>query len=145
MPVNYQFTSDIKNALPGKALISFTHSTTGTIYNLTPGRNAPIPSGLGFQTAWSDGIACDTLSARYADNSTGLPDGACGRQLQVGGTAKQIPEGGSMTFRAASGFNLPIPVDESMVEQLRVATQRQTTTRSYTDRDARSTAIASCW
>ncbi|MFK0004985.1 hypothetical protein [Paenarthrobacter sp. NPDC090522] len=119
-PVNYQFTSDIKNALPGKALISFMHSTTGTIYNLTPGRNAPVPAELGFQTAWSAGLACKTLGGD-SNNGHGLPRGACGRVFQVGVTAKQIPAGGSITFRAASGLNMAIPVDESLVEQLRAA------------------------
>lgn len=120
-PVSYQFTSDIKNALPGKAVISFMHSTTGTIYNLTPGRNAPVPADLKFQTAWKGGIACDTLFEKSADNSSGLPSGACGRAFQVGVDAKQIPEGGSVTFRAASGLNLPVPIDEVAVGQLRTA------------------------
>ncbi|KIS27846.1 hypothetical protein TV39_08960 [Arthrobacter sp. SPG23] len=120
-PVDYKFTSDIKNSPPGEAVISFMHSTTGTIYNLTPGRNAPVPKDLNFMTAWKGGIACDTLFEKSADNSSGLPNGACGRAFQVGVEAKQIPEGGSVTYRAASGLNLPVPVAESAVEQLRAA------------------------
>ncbi|QOT19626.1 hypothetical protein [Paenarthrobacter sp. YJN-5] len=120
-PVDYKFTSDIKNALPGKAIVSFMHATTGTIYNLTPGRNAPVPEDLKFMTAWRGGIACDTLFSKSDDNSSGLPDGACGRAFQVGIDAKQIPDGGSVTYRAASGLNLAISVDESSVEQLRAA------------------------
>jgi hypothetical protein len=80
-----------------------------------------VPEHLNFMTAWKGGIVCDTLFEKSADNSRGLPNGACGRAFQIGVDTEQIPEGGSVTYRAASGLNLPIPVDEASVEQLRAA------------------------
>lgn len=109
----YTPTTEIANALPGKAEFSFTYTTTGTLYNLTPGRIAPVPATLTVGAAWEDNSEqCELLGAQNSAGNTVI-DSWCGRLWEVATDAREIPIGGSTGISVTFGSIFPIAIDEA--------------------------------
>ncbi|WP_157171762.1 hypothetical protein [Nocardia higoensis] len=121
-PAVYTPVVDIANAKPGAAIFSFTLATTGTIYNLTPNRNAPLPEGAVVAAAWpSSSQACQVLSAN-ASNAD-VTSGYCGRQFEINAPSTTIASGGSLNFTSMVGLILPLELDESMLPSVQSSFQ----------------------
>lgn len=114
-PASYNPTVDIAGAKPGYALLEFRLTTTGTIYNLTPERNARIPGRMVAAAAWKDPTVCEELG--NWDNAD-LPEPYCGRGWEIAASTTNLPVGGSQDFQASVGTISPLGVPESSVDAL---------------------------
>ena len=108
-------TSDVVNAKPGEAEISFSPTSGGTIANTTPARNADVPGAMSFIPIWPAG----STVCKYFVEATGGHEDWCSAKPNSGGGIMMFPkeanleEGGSTTVSVPQAVPIKFTVEEA--------------------------------